>query len=62
MSLPFYRATRIEPMGIERRRRFGFQHGALTAFEDEDLTASQEDDYSELLEAEIERPRGRADA
>ena len=57
VSLPFYRATRIEPMGIERRRRFGFQHGALTAFEDEDLTASKEDGYSELLEAEIERPR-----
>ncbi len=57
VSLPFYRATRIEPMGIERRRRFGFQHGALTAFEDEDLTAPEEDGYSELLEAEIERPR-----
>ena len=57
VSLPFYRATRIEPMGIERRRRFGFQHGALTAFEDEDLTAPEEHGYSELLEAEIERPR-----
>ena len=57
VSLPFYRATRIEPMGIERRRRFGFQHGALTAFEDEDLTAPEERGYSELLEAEIERPR-----
>ncbi len=57
VSLPFYRASRTEPMGLERRRRFGFQHGHLTAFEDEDLTAAAEADHSELLEAEIERPR-----
>ena len=38
VSLPFYRATRTEPMGVELRRRFGFQHGSLTSFEDEDLT------------------------
>jgi DNA helicase IV len=57
VSLPFYRASRTEPMGIERRRRFGFQSGVLTAYEDEDLTRSIEDEYSALLEAEIERPR-----
>ncbi|CUR59597.1 putative ATP-dependent DNA helicase [metagenome] len=57
VSLPFYRASRTEPLGLERRRRFGFQAGVLTAYEDEDLTSSAEDDYSELLEAEIERPR-----
>jgi len=57
VSLPFYRASRTEPMGIERRRRFGFSHGTLTAYEDEDLTTEEIDDYSELLEAEIEKPR-----
>ncbi len=57
VSLPFYRASRTEPLGLERRRRFGFQAGILTAYEDEDLATGAEDDYSELLEAEIERPR-----
>ena len=27
VSLPFYRATRTDPMGVELRRRFGFEHG-----------------------------------
>ena len=57
VSLPFYRASRTEPMGLEGRRRYGFQSGVLTAYEDEDLTATVADDFSELLEAEIERPR-----
>lgn len=58
VSLPFYRGSRVEPMGVDRRRRFGFQHGTLTAFEDERLAGAEEDDgYSALLEAEIERPR-----
>jgi AAA domain len=57
VSLPFYRATRAEPMGVGLRRRYGFQHGRLTAFEDEDLTTSETEDYSAILEAEIERPR-----
>jgi len=58
VSLPFYRATRAEPMGVARRRRFGFQHGALTSFEDEDLTAAGPgEQYSAILEQEIERPR-----
>ncbi|MEP7091586.1 MAG: AAA family ATPase, partial [Nocardioidaceae bacterium] len=37
ISLAFYRASRAEPMGVELRRRFGFQHGDLTAYEDEAL-------------------------
>ena len=38
-------------MGVELRRRFGFQHGTLTSFEDEDLTAgAAEPDPSEELE------------
>lgn len=64
VSLPFYRASKAEPMGIERRRRYGFQSGRLTAFEDEDLTHDAEDEgpehgpqHSAILEAEIERPR-----
>ena len=27
ISLAFYRASKAEPMGVELRRRFGFQHG-----------------------------------
>jgi DNA helicase IV len=57
VSLPFYRASRTEPMGVGLRRRYGFQHGRLTAFEDEDLAAGEDEDYSAILEAEIERPR-----
>jgi DNA helicase IV len=57
VSVPFYRASRSEPMGVGRRRRFGFQQGRLTAFEDEDLASGSDGDYSAILEAEIERPR-----
>ncbi|HEY3732720.1 MAG TPA: AAA family ATPase [Streptosporangiaceae bacterium] len=39
VSRPFYRASRAEPMGLDRRRRFGFSGGELTAYEDEDLAA-----------------------
>nr|WP_240755587.1 AAA family ATPase [Nocardioides iriomotensis] len=62
ISLPFYRASRTEPMGVRLRRRFGFQHGAMTAYEDEGLldpvpTADDAAEHSAILEAEIERPR-----
>jgi DNA helicase IV len=57
VSLPFYRASKVEPMGVELRRRYGFQHGRLTAFEDEDLGSGRVEEYSAILEAEIERPR-----
>ncbi|MEP9383108.1 AAA family ATPase [Nocardioides sp. KR10-350] len=57
VSVPFYRATRTEPMGIARRRRYGFAHGSLTGFEDEDLAGGHEAEHSAILEAEIERPR-----
>lgn len=59
ISLPFYRASKVEPMGVELRRRFGFQHGQMTAFEDEALLAGDFSDgsHSVILEAEIERPR-----
>jgi hypothetical protein len=57
VSLPFYRASPAEPMGVALRRRFGFVHGRLTGFEDETLRAGSEQAYSAILEAEIERPR-----
>ncbi|HJR38483.1 MAG TPA: AAA family ATPase [Nocardioidaceae bacterium] len=59
ISRAFYRASKPEPMGVVLRRRFGFQHGELTAFEDEELLSGEVDEpaYSGILEAEIERPR-----
>lgn len=60
VSLPFYRASRTDPMGVALRRRFGFQHGEITAHEDEDLAAAGGDEafgHSDILESEIERPR-----
>jgi len=61
VALPFYRASRSEPMGVELRRRFGSQHGRLTAFEDEHLSGGPDEEepfgHSDILEAEIERPR-----
>lgn len=58
VSVPFYRASRTEPMGLTRRRRYGFSHGNLTAFEDESLAeAGPAEEHSAILEAEIERPR-----
>lgn len=56
MSLPFYRASALDPMGVQRRRRFGFQGGALTAYEDEQLGSGEQGDSS-ILQNEIERPR-----
>jgi DNA helicase IV len=60
VSRPFYRASQAEPMGLERRRRFGFSGGELTAFEDEHFGRAGEADLgtaSKILIEEIERPR-----
>jgi DNA helicase IV len=57
MSRPFYRARPGEPMGVSLRRRFGFAHGQLTAYEDEDLARASVPEASAILESEIERPR-----
>src|ERR1700733_5048852 len=70
VSMPFYRASQPEPMGLTLRRRFGFSGGALTAYEDERFKSneemaaapvrSEENDFqptSNLLINEIERPR-----
>ena len=43
-------------MGVSLRRRFGFAHGELTAYEDEDLTRASVPETSAILESEIERP------
>ena len=61
MSRSFYRATVTDPMGVRRRRRFGFSAGALTSYEDEPLTAGAPAAVaaveSRILLEEIERPR-----
>jgi DNA helicase IV len=58
ISTAFYRASAAEPLGVDKRRRFGFSHGELTSFEDEHLTQGEElGTKSTLLTAEIERPR-----
>jgi DNA helicase IV len=59
VSRPFYRASQLEPMGLERRRRFGFSGGELTAFEDEQfgLGKPAAGATSRILIDEIERPR-----
>jgi AAA domain len=57
MSRPFYQARPGQPMGVRLRRRFGFSHGQLTAYEDEELTEARQAAYSNIMESEIERPR-----
>jgi DNA helicase IV len=60
VSRPFYRASQAEPLGLERRRRFGFAGGELTAFEDEYFDRAGQADLgtsSKILIEEIERPR-----
>jgi DNA helicase IV len=59
MSRAFYRATPAAPLGVRRRRRFGFASGLLTSYEDEPLTAGSDVQAAEsrILLAEIERPR-----
>jgi DNA helicase IV len=64
VSRPFYRASPAEPMGLARRRRFGFSGGELTAYEDEDFpvaggppATALAPPTSRILIEEIERPR-----
>ena len=57
VSVPFYRASTSDPMRLRLRRRFGFEGGELTSYEDEHLTAGERREHSEILEQEIERPR-----
>jgi DNA helicase IV len=58
VSVPFYRASAGEPMGLDLRRRFGFAGGELTAYEDESFGAGAViHQTSRILIDEIERPR-----
>jgi DNA helicase IV len=61
VSRPFYRASAADPMGLVRRRRFGFAGAELTAYEDEEFTRpggpAGPAPVSRILIEEIERPR-----
>jgi DNA helicase IV len=58
ISGAFYRATRSNPHGLTRRRRFGFAGGEITSYEDEHLSdATEGEATSRILTEEIERPR-----
>lgn len=57
VAAAFYRATAGDPMGVRRRRRFGFVAGELTSYEDEFPTAGDGGEDSDILRQEIERPR-----
>ncbi len=58
LAHPFYRATPRNRFGVRLRRRFGYQRGALTSFQDEPLYLGEDDGTADrLLAAEIERPR-----
>jgi DNA helicase IV len=57
VSRPFYRASRAEPLGLRKRRRYGFVRGRLTGYEDESLLGEAPEQHSAILESEIERPR-----
>src|SRR5215469_9272976 len=63
VSRPFYRASQADPMNLARRRRFGFNGGQLTAYEDELFKVGRPADglepapMSRIMIEEIERPR-----
>jgi DNA helicase IV len=64
VSRPFYRASAADPMGLARRRRFGFAGAELTAYEDEEFAEpgrparpAAGPPVSRILIEEIERPR-----
>ena len=58
VSTAFYRATRDQPMDVVLRRRFGYEQGHITAYEDEHLLDRTEHERrSRILAGEIERPR-----
>jgi DNA helicase IV len=56
VSRAFYQAGPKDPMGLARRRRFGYSGGELTAFEDEPMDG-RDLGPSRILTEEIERPR-----
>ncbi|GAB3224929.1 ATPase AAA [Glycomyces halotolerans] len=56
VSEHYYRASAHDRRDVARRRRFGFRNAQITGFEDEDLRLG-ESLASDILTAEIERPR-----
>ncbi|MGI8992989.1 MAG: AAA family ATPase, partial [Nocardioidaceae bacterium] len=59
ISRPFYRASVRQSFGVRLRRRFGFQHGVVTAYEDEALDGTPQ----EVSEADtVESAGGRTAA
>ena len=56
LSESYYRASAHDRREVAKRRRFGFQGARITGFEDEDLVLGEEF-ASDILTAEIERPR-----
>jgi DNA helicase IV len=56
LSERYYRASPHDRREVAKRRRFGFQGARITGFEDEDLRLG-EAFASDILTAEIERPR-----
>ncbi|MFC4337301.1 HelD family protein [Salininema proteolyticum] len=56
LSEKFYRSSANKRLGVAKRRRYGFRGSLITGFEDEDLRLG-EDLSSDILRAEIERPR-----
>ncbi|MGW0982183.1 HelD family protein [Streptomyces xiamenensis] len=57
-SRPYYGASKKDPQDVALRRRFGYDGGELTAYEDEHLTDPAEAERSSaLLQREIEKPR-----
>ncbi|NGN66901.1 AAA family ATPase [Streptomyces sp. A7024] len=58
VSQPFYRASKTDPLDVALRRRFGYDRGEITAYEDEHLSDPAEAaKSSKLLQQEIEKPR-----
>lgn len=58
LSRRFYQASARDPQDFAVRRRFGFNAGLLTSFEDEHLDRGEElGTSSAILTADIERPR-----
>ncbi|SDG47203.1 DNA helicase IV [Sinosporangium album] len=58
VSRAFYRASARDPLGIARRRRFGWSESVLSGFEDERLDRGEDlGETSRIVATEIERPR-----
>lgn len=58
VARPFYQASPAEPMGVQRRHRYGFSQATVTSMETETLATGAGAGIAEAaLAREIERPR-----